>query len=427
MSGLENKLIKSLRKSNFYELKALNNPEDALMAVLARQCSRANYVILTRLRMQEQITFALHAEVESLEAQIPTLIEQRIEENERKAALSASFSINPAHFSNDLMERMERKIEAREADALKKYEPRKLSEEEERAAAFAAKICDIVLDYNKRWNAGVETVTNLCIGADPDIGRAHKRLIKHLTGAQCLASASQHEEDRLDDLIKRNYLVLEKTQTLSQAKELWVDVAQGATELQESISKLKIKNLVLQQTLYRIEAIVRRLDMLKLLIAALPNSHKYSSIQQYRKLTNALCKYLNEMMKQNKPPTLANEPINFAERLSALEDSTLMAFIQIAKNNSKKLSQNAYAKLERDITAVAKSIETERISALSEFEKWNTLANEAFQDQRELTHAVASQRSDQSAAILKMTEQTLDVLSVTISIAEQRTRKSKAG
>lgn len=433
--ALENELLKSLQKSNTYEQRALENDRDALIAVLARQYSRTNYLILKRLEVKRATTFALNSEVQSLKDLVFTVLEQKVEETEKEAAAGAAaiansvFKIPDANRRNSLMERMEQKIRDREAEVLKKFEPRKTTQEEERAGAFVAKICDFVMGLNKSWDAAKKSVTDACIQADPNIDRAYKRLINHLAQAKLLAFASQQAEDRLNRLMMRNSRLIDKSQTLQNAFDLRSDATEDEFEMQNVMNKIKIKNLVLEQTLYRVDAAVRRLDMIKLLIAALPTSYNRGPLQQYSRLTYALCNYLTEVTNPNKlaAADAKNEPINFSERLSALEESTLMAFIKIAKDNSKKLNQNAYSKLERDIATVAKAIELERVNALSEFEKWNSLAGEAFLEQRELTHTVASQRSEQSSSILKMTERTLDVLNVTISIAEQRMRDSKAG
>jgi len=200
---------------------------------------------------------------------------------------------------------------------------------------------------------------------------------------------------------------------------------EAANELSGALKIHKIRNLSIQQTLFRIEAIGRRLYVIKLLISALPGSRK-AEFWQYVELADALCAYVKDSFQQKNEPLGKETPVDFGQRLSALEESTLMAYIRIAKGHSPQLSARAASRFNLDLATISTVLDLERCDAKFEFDKWTSLASQALQEKQELLHAVATNRCEASAGILKMTEQSLDVLSVTISLTEARAKKTKA-
>jgi hypothetical protein len=181
-----------------------------------------------------------------------------------------------------------------------------------------------------------------------------------------------------------------------------------AKELQISLSSHRRKNLQIERSLFRIEAIVRRLYMIKLLLTALPGT-KIEELLAYTRIANTLTTYLQAEFggKPISQPTKA-----LPELLEEIETRTLMAYIRIAKGQSNRLSKRAEQRFVDDIATISRVIEIERNDAQTEFERWNNLTHQAVQEHRKLLHLVASERTTQSAHVLKTAQQSLEILSI---------------
>jgi hypothetical protein len=205
-----------------------------------------------------------------------------------------------------------------------------------------------------------------------------------------------------------------------------------ASSLDESVRNLtaaleliKTKNLSTQQTLFYVDAIVRRLSILALLIPAIPLAKK-SMQSQFIDLTNLVCVYL-QTCTESQSTVVPSVPNDLVLRLNTLEQNTLMMYIKIAKGESDKLSAKSLARLKDDVATIATALELERNDAAAELEKWSGIGTFAEQEHQVLLLAVAQNRRARCSEIIKLTDQTLDVLNVTVSMTEQRaSSKTKA-
>jgi hypothetical protein len=135
-------------------------------------------------------------------------------------------------------------------------------------------------------------------------------------------------------------------------------------------------------------------------------------------VVNDLCVYLKQAWSGTIDDNKA--PVEFSDRITELEHSTLMVFVRIAKVDWKHLNESTIAKLRDNVATAVTIIESEKQNQLDEFEKWSSLAQKSSKENKELIFFVASQRRDQCKAILEVTKQSLDVLDLSLSVAEKK-------
>lgn len=198
----------------------------------------------------------------------------------------------------------------------------------------------------------------------------------------------------------------------------------NTVDLEAALKTHRRKNLATEHQLFRVDGIVRRLYMIMILLKALPAS-KAEQLLQYTNVVNDLCSYLSQSWDGI---TEVKAPIEFSYRITHLEHSTLMAFVRIAKVDWKTLNEAAINQLKEKAANAANIIELEKQNQSDELTKWSNLADKAFEENKELIYFVASQRRDQCKEILKVTKQSLDVLELSLAVAEKkRTETSQAG
>ena len=278
-------------------------------------------------------------------------------------------------------------------------------------------------------------ISDMWRALDPSVDRAFRRLELHHQLAKRSAQLSMQAELEVEKSIAANQNHLkhmteranstdENVHRKGYAAERIPSLEESASALSDGLKSIKIRNLSIQQTLFCIEAIVKRLSILKMLISAIPVG-KSDIRNQFVDLSNSLSTYLQTC--QNKASQSSNEsPVNLVEKLHNLEQNALMMYIRIAKGDSTDLNAKAFDRLKSDIATISSALDLERADATSELEKWSGIAALAESDNQQLLLAVARNRTARCSEILKMTEQTLDVLNVTISLTEARTQKTKA-
>lgn len=265
---------------------------------------------------------------------------------------------------------------------------------------------------------------------DPSLERAFRRLQIQLEQARRSAKNSQSAEQGIEVLLGHERTSLEQLKSRdvkpgSADNSAQISHAEQSLEfMSDGLKVIKVRNLSTQQTLYSVEAIVRRLSILKMLISASPLSRR-DMRSQFIELSNCILAYLQQQQQNSSADT--NCPsVNIVERLHILEQSTLMKYLQFAKSETEILNQNIMDRLKVDVAMIAEALDFERADAYAELEKWTTVAISAEADNQQLLLAVAQSRTARCSEILKMTEQTLDVLNLTISLAEKRGSQAKA-
>lgn len=265
---------------------------------------------------------------------------------------------------------------------------------------------------------------------DPSIERAYDRFRGEIDIVRKLTDESVSEEDELQQRIDR----------LNQDAELFASRATMAEELGDHdlsvlarqrmegyvglsaklapiLKEHRKKNFWTTHRIFRLEVVLRRLLVVKLLLSALPGSIK-EELSLYLQLVNDLCLYLRRSWLPSKEDELNEEAANFEQRLSALENQTMMVFIRIARGEYKKLSSKARLRTARNARAIVQSLNLEAHQQLAEIGSWEATAREGLAEQKSLVYAVASHRRDQYHLMWKTTKQAIEVLNVTATIID---------
>lgn len=205
------------------------------------------------------------------------------------------------------------------------------------------------------------------------------------------------------------------------AKALLPGQERSVQSLSAVLELIKTKNLSIQQTIFYVDAIVTRLSILGRLILALPIA-KNSMRSQFIELSNSFSAYLQTCTEKEIPAV----PNDLVIRLHNLEQNTLMMYIKIAKGDSTDLSAKSFERLKNDVATISAALDLEKTEAAFELEKWTGISTQAEKENQSLLHVVAQNRTARCSEIIKLTEQTIEVLNVTVSMAESRAQKSKA-
>lgn len=265
-----------------------------------------------------------------------------------------------------------------------------------------SKKLQMFIDKTSTVGKKLRVIREAAMAADPNIERAYNRLAEQLALGRKLMDASFEQEARLEQQLKKH-----------QGKFDNID-------LEAALKNHRRKNLATEHQLFRVDGIVRRLYMVMILLKALPAS-KAEELLQYTNVVNDLCSYLSQSWEGT---TEIKAPIEFSDRITQLEHSTLMAFVRIAKVDWKTLNDSAIGTLKEKVAEVKTIIESERQNQSDEANKWSNLAGKASEENKELIYFVASQRRDQCREILKITEQSLEVLDLSLTVAEKKRNDS---
>jgi hypothetical protein len=339
-----------------------------------------------------------------------------------------------AQSANRMIEEMEKKVVERETRSIIRLRPpaTKLSEADmEMVDRLASQIASVPEMLGSTFNNMIESVGALARAADPSIERSYQRLYKQLKLARKLGEHVAEQEDELESQIAKlicqiGYVQgqadVESGKEQPESANQWLlkkaHFEACSAELTTALKAHRRHNLSIGQQLFRVEGVVRRLHMIKLLLSALPMSMKEEFVQ-YTTLVNDVYRYLrSSWLRDIKDPAHINTA-DFAERIAALEYRSQKAYIRIARGESRQLTTRAALRFKESVSAVITALDLERCEQKSELDKWDALMKRALAENQDFLHAVASQRSEQCAGILKTAEQSLEVLSVTISVPDK--------
>jgi hypothetical protein len=278
-----------------------------------------------------------------------------------------------------------------------------------------------IMEWCPRMLANISTAIEL---ADPSIERAYARLYRQLNVARELAAVSEAEEEEMERKITShadNTSIWDSwTDKARECDHDWLldnalqDIRryeECAGDLSAALKIHRRKNFLIAESLFRIERIMRRLSVLKLLLRALPGSAKQESLQYYRLLQS-----VTGLLKQSLQRTDCAEVETW---LSALESRTLMAFIRIAKGEAPLLTQDAAVRLQCEISKLVTEIQLQLSEETTLRAQWQTMAQNASADNRQFVLTVASDRMNQCASVVSSVQRTLEVLAVTANRVTQ--------
>jgi hypothetical protein len=265
---------------------------------------------------------------------------------------------------------------------------------------------------------------------DPSVERAYKRIHNQILLSQKLATKSQEMEATLQTELevyeaKANQLLQRvlfdraqnKPDSLVQKSKEKSDAAQHtAIQFASALNAHKTKNLAITQTMFRVEGIARRLFYVKSLLLALPEDRK-SKLETYdfMQLAQDLCRYLQCSVQKTgaTDSELAGNTFNFDERIHELEQGTLVLYLRFAKGDLENENQNVLQVFVEKLESISVTLNQDLSQARQELDRWRAVATNAVENKMDLLLAVALQRLEHYERVIKMAEQSIDVLSVT--------------
>jgi hypothetical protein len=241
------------------------------------------------------------------------------------------------------------------------------------------------LDYH------VGAIFSILKSSDPSIENAYNKLVRQLNDARKFAESSLLEESHLE----------EHCNLSSNAKEL----EQNSLALRSH----RMKNILIDQQLFRADCIARRIFVLRLFISILPATERDEMVA-FKSLLKAFTIYVAQGWKGESKSDGVDKKDDFPIRLNALESRIQMSFINLVKTNFGDLTQNKIIALRECVPDIAETVENEIREQKSKLEWWQEVSRDAFENEAELVLSVASRRVDQSIDVIDSLDRSRDVL-----------------
>lgn len=262
---------------------------------------------------------------------------------------------------------------------------------------------------------------------DPSLERAYERLCKQVENVRKLTDESVAEERLLQKEIEffdNDARVFEsrsemahkmRNKHLSDMAHLRMESSSArSAELSLALKAHKRKNFWTAHRIFKLEVILRRLYVIKLLLSALPRSFN-EEFMLYKRLVSDVCAYLGETWSKTSDSDL-DQSLDLERRLSSLENRSVMVFIRLARGEMPHLSASAKSRIATNARSVAESLKAEAQQQRAEFKSWAKTARSGLKEKKEFVYAIACQRRDQYHQMMKTTEQAIEVLEVTATI-----------
>lgn len=254
---------------------------------------------------------------------------------------------------------------------------------------------------------------------DPDSDRAFERMRDHFRHAT-----------RAHELSKQNASDLQTTLTLMSVKisELSEKIAENNSynvmnltstrtsleasviDLEATLNSLRRKNIANEHRLFDVALVIDRLQVIRVMLSVLPVSLR-DSFDALIQIVNGGCALLiNDSIESG-----VIEHIE--DRLSKLEHNTMMVFIKIAKGEKQDLKGREITQFKERLQMASAALVIERKELQSHKESWDAALNSSEENMTEL-RTTATYRSYRYATLLKMIEQSIDLISI-LSLGKQ--------
>jgi hypothetical protein len=135
-------------------------------------------------------------------------------------------------------------------------------------------------------------------------------------------------------------------------------------------------------------------------------------ISQFTVLAENITKYVSQA---EASANIDAPGADLAQKIESLQQRVLMTYIRIAKGLPVPLTSKEAARLKTGVQNLTEALQSDMQQHRKQHEYWNELAESALADNRKFAHAVACERKEQSANIMKAIEQSLEVVTVAIA------------
>jgi hypothetical protein len=324
-------------------------------------------------------------------AEVMAAIDVEVDVREAKAKeTAASDNVVSMH---TIVERLERRVEERERIAQNPPPPQQPALSPELEASIYA-VADRIKATLERGALFVHHCRTVFRVSDRNIDRAYSHLCRQVSEAHAASAVAELRHADIESMCEPVYFRLPPEEGVED---------NSIAELTNTMVVLRRRNFFIGEALFRIDRVVRRLYVIKLLLSALPSSAR-EEVAQFRNALNAVSDYIDKVWTAKDEPS-AND---LYARIEHLEHRTLMVYIRIAKD--KKQRRASRERLAKAISEVATKLADERSKEQSLHHEWNERALAAAIEDKKLIGAVSELRTEQCHAVLRSLERTKKVL-----------------
>ncbi len=249
---------------------------------------------------------------------------------------------------------------------------------------------------------------------DPTINGAYSRLVSQYEVAQREAEISVLEESKLQRLIGKTVLKIVQLQGTGDSTNDKLERAylESRDELQRSLRQHKKKNLLVGQALFRVDALIKRVCVVRLLLSTLPYSPA-EQVQELRHIIERVNKFLTEFLQLGEVSSEADCEIDIAERLSLLEKSILRAYIRLARGG--QLPPGKAKKFESKCESIKSLLIKQMVEEAANMLRWDSVLTTASEEEMELAFSVATQRFELCSSFKEHLKLCIDALEVSVA------------
>ncbi len=259
-------------------------------------------------------------------------------------------------------------------------------------------------------------INDFAARVDPDNDRAFERLRFQFEQAVEAQEVSKKTEIKLqDDLMFMREKIVDlsaKISNLDQDKIINLSSTKTTLEastvdLEASLNSLRRKNKANADRLFEVGLVVERLHIIRTLLRILPVTLR-DNFDIFIQIVNSGCGLLLH-------DSLGNGAVeHIADRLAKLENNTLMAFIKMAKGESRKPKGRECSRFKERLNAASVELKNEREELHSHKLRWDSELLSIEESQVEFL-AFAKYRRDRYEEVLATINQGLDVISILLS------------
>lgn len=246
----------------------------------------------------------------------------------------------------------------------------------------------------------INRIFSLFTVADPSIEHAHDRLLQQFYYARRLAAESLEEELVLEERCKR------------------APAESQFEQLAEAVRAHRVRNILIDQQLFKVDCIIRRIFILKEIIALSPAARE--DIFAFKAALKAIIDYLEDgwELEMSADKKDSSGVCDLSARFDLLESKVQMTLIRIAKGDYRKLSQGEVDTIKKNLPDTMLVIDREIAEQGKILSKWKFILAEALKNETKIIHVVAAKRIEQGEEVSESLMRSLEVLKVFSSVWE---------
>ncbi len=418
---LKKELKPAYGKAEALQQRLRKRPNDTLLSqqldALRAQINRAENELLEQEKEERRIALLL-SELEAEVQHSYTEMQVRTAQTKAEKALQEAekaLKQSPHGGWNRVYEKAELKVRRREEQAVAELDVTNTESVE------LQKVVEHLIKIRARLISGYDSIKGLMATSDPSLDAAYQRLLDQMQVAEEIAENSIKAENELEikiaDFANNSWITDDSLEGLELTpEEASVRDAHSkstAVALELALRAHRRKNLAVRYALFRVDDVVRRLRVLKMLCSTHPELRGQVVIE-LRNVVADLGDWLVATIRGESAEKISDvRDADISSRIEALNSRVLLAYIELIKSGSNKLR---LASFKSEAEAIHATLSKEMPFCTSQCDDWKELAKQAEQEKKEVLFWVASQRVAAWSDYISTNRQTMEVLELAIGI-----------